>query len=207
MALGFIASQSASAANVVLNPGFETGNLLGWNTSSDPNVNWLVSSNVPHTGTYAANNGCVGTGCLAPDPNLAGGWLYQDVLTSPGNTYNLSYWFKVNDFGQAGPTELRVLWNGNLVQDDVHTFNFGDSSLPYIQYSVSGLSPAAGGFTRLEFINRNDPASSWLDDVCVSPDATCAPASAVPEPGAFALFGLGLAGMLGGRKRIVSLRG
>src|SRR5438876_72154 len=48
------------AQNLLVNPGFETGNLAGWTDGG--NTGWNnVTTNNPHSGTFNIDNGAVGS--------------------------------------------------------------------------------------------------------------------------------------------------
>jgi len=54
LGISLLASRSAAASSIILNGGFETGDLTGW-TVSHASVNSIVgvSSNSPHSGSFA----------------------------------------------------------------------------------------------------------------------------------------------------------
>jgi hypothetical protein len=183
-----LSASPASASNIVLNPGFETGSFAPWVASTTSGFNWTVSTGATHTGNNYADTGCVGAQCISPDPDPAGAWLYQDLTTTNGQSYNLSFWYFP---GSGTPNELQVRWGGGGVLDLV---NNGTGST-YNLYTVSGLV-ATGSTMRLEFLGRQDPSFNGLDDVCVdTPGGVCAAASTVPEPTSLVLMGTALLGL------------
>ena len=183
-AVGSIVAAPASASNIVLNAGFETGSFTPWVTNPSVVFPWLVVPGVSHSGQFYAETACRGAGCLTPDPNPAGSWLYQDVTTTSG-TYNLSFWYFPN-IGTVN--QLEVLWGGNVV---LNLLNLAGGET-YGLYTVSGLV-ATGSTMRLEFLGRQDAFFVGLDDVCVdTPGGVCASA---PGPASLVLMGTALLGL------------
>jgi chitinase len=88
---------AAAAANLLTNPGFETGTLSGWTCSPADSV---VSSPV-HSGTYAL----AGAATSADDAQCA-----QTVTVAPSTTYTLSGWVQGNYvyLGESGGSDTWV---------------------------------------------------------------------------------------------------
>lgn len=108
-----------ASADIVANGGFETGDFTDWTQSG--NTGFIgVSNNYPHSGTYAAQ--------LGPGGSL--GFITQNLITVPGQTYQLTYWL-ANTAGGAGaccPSEFQTSWNGTVISDLVDP-----ASAPYAQ--------------------------------------------------------------------------
>ncbi len=175
--VGLIGSaRAASASNIVLNPGFETGDFTDWTQFGNIGYTYVETlHNGPLSGTYSAEFGPVGST----------GGISQDLPTSNGSSYDLSFSLA----NQGSPNEVDIFWNGGQI--------FGPVSLPnqaYVQYVFPGLL-ATGSSTNLSLAFRNDPYWVGLDDVSVvSVDSQAAPVAPVPEPVSLLLFGTGLAG-------------
>jgi hypothetical protein len=82
------ASGSASAANLIANPGFETGSTSGWECSSG-----TVTRSPVHSGTYALATTSVGVGV---------GWCSQTIAVKPNTAYTVSVWV------YGGPARLAI---------------------------------------------------------------------------------------------------
>lgn len=164
----------AMAANIVVNPGFETGNFTGWTGASG----WNVTTTDPHSGTQAAGTGCVGATCLDP---VAGAWFSQTLTTVALSSYNVSFWIDPVISGCA-TCEIDVRWNGSLKG------SFVNEPGGYHQYTINSLV-ASGSSTVLQFNGRHDPQVIWVDDI----DVEGLSGSSTPEPASFLLASAGLA--------------
>jgi hypothetical protein len=204
----------AVAQNIVQNPGFESGSFSPWVVNGS---RWEVSTVSAHTGTFGADTGCFGSACISPDSNPAGAWFYQDLPTTPGARYTLTFYYfpGIADLPGDNIAELQVLWGpsaiplttggagsctGNCVFD-----NASIGSTTFVQYTVTNLL-ATSALTRLEFLGRQDPENDGLDDVVVqltpSPTATAAPALTT-----WGLALLALALMVFGGRRLAAVGG
>jgi len=90
-------------ASILVNGGFETGDFTDWAQSG-----WFIETTNPHSGVYDASTGCGGASCTTVgDPNSA--YVYQDVTTTAGATYTLSFFYDSGQLATSG-SELLVLW-------------------------------------------------------------------------------------------------
>jgi hypothetical protein len=155
LAIVFFVAAPLSAQNIVVNPGFESGDFSpGWTfTPSVFGSLTVVDFNNPHTGTYELK------GAQFDDFDS----ISQNLTTVAGKSYDLSFWLSSADEQAGGTTlEVRVWWNGAIVLDrtgDPHEF-------PYTQVFLSNLV-ATSSSTELRFDIRNDPGIYYLDDISV----------------------------------------
>lgn len=128
---------------VIVNGGFEAGNLSGWNA-----VGALADETVlgGQYGNYSAL--------------LSNGFLKQDVATVTGQHYTLS--FEVAGDAEASSSAFSVFWNGAQI--------YGSSEVAFgltkFTFDVVGTG---GGSTPLEFDFATDGAGLLLDAVSVAP--------------------------------------
>ena len=169
-------------ANLVLNGGFETGNLTNWTSSlgSAAVLNQSVTSVISHSGTYSAALG-----------NQGGlGVLSQTVSgLSVGASYELSFWLRSDGLT---PNRFAVSFGGDTLDNDSNlgAFAFTEFTYNFVATATSGL---------LQFGSRNDPGFLELDDVAVN-----ALAATVPEPATLALVGVAFAFVGASRRRQVT---
>ena len=173
--IALLASAALTAhANLVANPGFETGNFGGWTQWGDTSFSDVTALHA-HTGTYGAEFG----------PTATDGGINQNIIgVTAGFLYNVSFW----------------LDNRDTLANNRFSVAFGSATLlsltnapafPYTQYSFNVVASANDALLHFSFYNP----PSWfdLDDVDVH---------LVPEPGILGLIGLGALGLVGAvRKR------
>jgi hypothetical protein len=190
-------SGMASATNLVNNGDFATetpagctgGNPTpcvvpppGWTGSTDGTVA-IDTLNAYGSDTYdAAFSTCSDIVLCIPPFYLPGpGVLSQDITTTPGQNYLLS--FELQDEFGANADTFTVLFGGVII--DVIT---GDQEPPFAYTLYSLPVSATGSSTTLEFDGINDNAAWNLDDVSLTAEA----AAGVPEPSTLLIFGGGL---------------
>ena len=175
------ASGSASAINIVQNPGFEEGS-LHWRTrffATEKNLQYV------HTGAHGISlTGCTSlTSCL--DTPGSGARFGQLLDTREGGTYDLSFWVR----SASAQSAYSVFWDGVMIA------RAEQPNGPMIQYSFTGL-PVSGEFTMLEVHGYNDKVKRLtFDDFSVV--RTVSP---VPEPGSVLML-LGGLGVVAGALR------
>ncbi len=165
-AVALIASVAANAVpHEVSNGGFESGDFTDWTQFGDTSFSG-VDTFAPHSGTYAAFFGPVGSP----------GGIFQTIETTPGRDYTIDFWLmnEADAFGSATPNFFSFNWDGGAAE-----FTLTDAPASgYTHYSF--LLPATSAATDLRFSFEHGPAFWDLDDVSTT----------VPEPGSLALVTL-----------------
>lgn len=189
LSLGLIlgATMIVSAnAQLVTNGGFETGTFAGWTVSTGSSDPWQIdtsssgsgSAHLPNSGTFFASTGCVGAQCIGSDTLSTTAYLYEDLPTVVGDTYDVDFFFASG--GEPGQ-ELLVTFGATTVEDLV---NLPRQAPGYTEYTQAVV--ATSTTSRLEFQGRQDPSWNALDDISVTDISSVA----TPEP-TTALTGLG----------------
>jgi hypothetical protein len=169
LVLILLAAAACYGANIVQNPGFETGDFTDWSA-----YGWGPANYTAHSGSWSAGTGCVGT--------VWGCYVSQTLATVPGIEYDFSVWVQES----AGPTsELAVQWGGVTVLDVVNPANNTWPST-WVRLTVPSLL-ATGSSTELTIYGRQDPAGIYIDDIAVEPVD-----GAVPEPATVGFVTAGL---------------
>ena len=163
-----LAGSRASAQNLLINPGFETGDMTGWTVAHLGSFSGVNNGGgTPHSGVDYFGMGAIS---LADQTDF-----YQDVATTVGQTYIASFWAYDRDTPPSG--QIHVTFGGVDIGPASGTVTSGP---PYVQYSLTFTATAAS--TRLE--SKGWEANLWV----ISYDYSV---SAVPEPATLSLLALG----------------
>jgi hypothetical protein len=141
----FISAAVSAYANLVVNPGFETGDFTGW--GGDMN-GMFVAPGDPHSGMYNAYMGAVGTD----------GTLSQNIPTVIGQAYRVDFWL-LNPTG--GPNDFSASFAGLTFYSVTNAGSF-----PYTD-EISGDIVATSTSSLLLFSARQDVSDWNMDDVTV----------------------------------------
>ncbi len=165
---------AAASANLITNPGFETGNFSGWSPYAYGSEQ--VSSANPHTGTYEAriNNY---------------GWVTQTVNSvTPNTAYKLSsYLYMPQDGGEASISITFYNSTGTSSFQQERTWERIPGSAQYEKIETDWLTaPDYTAYARVRCSVAS--AGSYIDFDDVSLDV-------IPEPGSLVLLLTGLLGL------------
>jgi hypothetical protein len=135
-------------ANLITNPGFETGNFTGWTVSGAASVVGTASGISPHSGSFQAA-GSVAT-------------ISQTFATTPGQLYTLDFWAAaVTPPGVMGQG-FRVFWDG----ENFIATGFSEGTQPYLEFTLD--ITASSAFTNLAF-EFATTGTVFFDDISVTP--------------------------------------
>jgi len=137
------------SGNLIANCGFETGSFPPWIRSGFPSGT-RIESTFAHSGTYGLTIGPIG--------DL--GFVAQNLATTPGGRYSLSFWLE-NPSGLP-PHRFQVSWGGRVIFDSSELPPF-----PYQRYCWVGIAPTDS--TELKFGFLHEPDYFHFDDVVIIP--------------------------------------
>lgn len=205
----FATALPASAANLVLNPGFELGTDTvadSWTqatTGNQANTNPLVerSDESPWSGSFAMR---LSYSNIASPGGGSNAVVRQDTASgsiTPGEMYDFSFYAKRDGvFGAGTVANFQVVFldsGGNTIAGPGSTSIGGTITEEYALFGVSGIvAPAESDVARV-FIRLTGGASSNVSAIMFVDDVNL---SVVPEPAALSLLGLGALGLLRRRR-------
>ena len=131
--------------SIAVNGGFESGNLSGW-IASGVTVDPTFSGG--ELGNYSARL-------------FGSGFLEQDVVTTPGQQYSLSFY--VAGDTEASSTSFTVYWDGVPILAQANV------ALGYTKYTFDVVSDALDPTTQLFFDFSGDGTGLLVDQISISP--------------------------------------
>jgi hypothetical protein len=160
-------------ANLITNPGFETGDFTGW-LSNFAAVTGTFNGVAPHSGSFQ-------TRIVNP------GFISQSVATTPGTTYTIDFFVAPQAFNQ---NLFLVVSFGGTIFSHLFVINTG-----YTEFSFNAT--ASGANTLLQF-NENGSGVLLLDDISVEPTGV-----GVPDGGStVSLLGCAFLGLVALRRKL-----
>jgi Bacterial Ig-like domain/Carbohydrate binding domain len=141
-----------TGTNLVTNGGFETGDFTGWTQSgvtSATGVAGTFDGTPPHSGSFHAYLG----------PNAGLGFISQDLTTTMGVSYTLSFWL-AHPYASDPGAEFQVSVGGAMLMDEQASGNYA-----YTQFAFTFT--ATSTTTALQFGFHEPPNYYFLDDISV----------------------------------------
>jgi VCBS repeat-containing protein len=142
-ALGTLTEDAGPTVGV--NGGFETGDLTGWSSANASAAGLFIGGSL---GNYAAQL------------SGGGGFLEQDIATTAGQHYTLSFY--VAGDAESNPTSLSVFWDGAEI---LAVSNAGPG---FTQYTFDVVGDALDPTTQL-FFDFGGSGVQFIDQVSITP--------------------------------------
>ena len=182
LALTAVAALSVACpakANLITNPGFETGDLTGW-TSSTFLVSGTFNGQAPHSGNFQAVN------------NFEPASISQSVATTPGAAYTVSFFAAANNGPIPPDVTMTVTFGATTIFS--HLF---DSNTGYTGYTVNVTASSASSALNFN-LDGEGLGFVLLDDISVALARV-----GVPDGGStVSLLGCALLGLAALRRKL-----
>ena len=143
------ATATGTPSCIVVNGGFETGDLPPWTDTGDTSFTSVNTVN-PHSGSFSLQAG----------PTTSDGFIDQTISTVDGQGYDVSFWLENDD--TTGQNRFGASFGSVTLVPEATQSSFG-----YTLYTFTNVVPGANA--DLHFIFYNVPSYFYLDDVCVTP--------------------------------------
>lgn len=146
--------------NMLINPGFETGDTTGWSGGVDTGqAGYWVWDHDQHSGNYTA-----ASGSWTPEPTPI--IISQEVTVNEGDEVTFSGWTSGQyDFAPDSTACLKVEFldrYGNVISTSKSTPRSG--TYPYVKDTVQAVAPAETDRVRCIFYVESTGGSATFDD-------------------------------------------
>jgi hypothetical protein len=147
-------------ANLITNPGFETGDFTGWTAAGfNASVHGTFGGIAPHSGNFQA--------VFSELTNS----ITQNLATTPNTSYVLTFWL-ATDPNMTPPNSFTVQWGGSTIFSLTNAMSFG-----YTEYMFNVTASSATTALQFQETEFGPVGDFLLDDVSVNL------AGAVPDGG------------------------
>jgi len=188
---------TAQASDLVVNGGFESG-LSGWTSGGGQVDATLVSNYSSCCAIYNSYPYNSGNAAFFGSGNLPGGWISQNLATTAGDSYTLSFLYGAIAASNLQTMNVSVL-NGSTVLASTDVSAYGTYNVANMMANNTLNFTATSSSTTLKFADTSlitNNTDGVLGNVSI-------PVAAVPEPETYAMMlaGLGLMGFMVHRKK------
>jgi len=164
LAMSLLVSLESVQANLITNPGFETGSSFPDNWGSwtpGGSANWINDAGNAHGGSKYMELDVTAGGSLVMIYN-------RNIPASSGKTYTLSAYVK--NAGGDGTGALKIEFYGGLNGSDPKGSNEWSFSVPadWQKVQFSTVSPAGTNYITAGIIKYGSETTSWIDDASLT---------------------------------------
>ena len=190
-----LVSPALVSANMLVNPGFETGSETPW---------MRLGGHIGTVTTGAAYTGAAGLDITMNTASGDWGGYYQNKPANPGEYYTFSAWVDTSRLNSEANASLQISYfdvlNPGSSASPIAAFNtVSVTENTWEQLTLSPAFSAPAGTQSVRFVLAEYATASWGEGNVYYDDAE---ASVVPEPSSLMLLLTGITGIFGlGLKR------